>query len=507
MLLLARLLACATDYEVERHAGGSAASPRIRLDPADALEIGPVEAGATGSGTFAIHNDGDVLLEVSDLRLDGAADFRLTTSAPLRIPPGEAATVTVELTPTDNQAWTDAIVESNDPSSPSAVLPIYGEGLFPAVGITPAPLDFGGVMVGCAVTRSLDVVSIGEAPVTLEDVLVVGDGFTLAEPLELPVTLEPGDRLPVQLTFTASEILEATGLLYVTSDEPGQVRQAALTASAGLGPAEQSDSWRQPDGPWAATDILIYVDQSGSMSDDQARLRSNFSTLTANLEASLSDYQVAVATRDDGCHNGEIVTSETRDADAVFGDAVGGPAGAWTEAGFTIAWNALQEVGPGGCNEGLLREGAKTLLVMLSDEPEQSPDPWSDYLARFLGLAPTTSVHAVVGDVPGGCASASPGLGYWESAMASGGVTFSICESDWTDFVLDLVASASEAPTDTFPLSWPPDLSSLTVSIDEATATGWSYDADQNALVFAADELPPPGAWVTASYDLAPSCE
>ncbi len=68
----------------------------------------------------------------------------------------------------------------------------------------------------------------------------------------------------------------------------------------------------------------------------------------------------------------------------------------------------------------------------VSDEPEQSVNPYTYYVSLFQGMKADPDdvvIHAVAGDYPGGCGSASAGTGYYEATVATGGVFLSICAS------------------------------------------------------------------------------
>ena len=49
----------------------------------------------------------------------------------------------------------------------------------------------------------------------------------------------------------------------------------------------------------------------------------------------------------------------------------------YTEALLTVAANALSKTTTTGCNAGFLRTEALLHVILVSDEPEQSPHSWS----------------------------------------------------------------------------------------------------------------------------------
>ena len=157
------------------------------------------------------------------------------------------------------------------------------------------------------------------------------------------------------------------------------------------------------------------------------------------------DYHVAVAVEDDGCVLGSDAyidnTFSLSDAESTFETQADiyltlGTYGANTERGFSLAEAASRRPtsDSGGCNDGLYREEAALAIVHVSDEPEQSVNPYTYYVSLFQGMKADPDdvvIHAVAGDYPGGCGSAQAGTGYYEATVATGGLFLSICATDW----------------------------------------------------------------------------
>ena len=158
---------------------------------------------------------------------------------------------------------------------------------------------------------------------------------------------------------------------------------------------------------------------------------------------------------------------------------------------------ALTETGVGGCNEGLLRADATLNLVLVSDEEEQSEQDPSHYLSLFeawAGSARSLRVHAIGGDPYSGCGTAEPYDRAYEATEATGGTFLSLCATDWSGHV-ERLAEAFELELEVFALSSVPLRETLRVTVDSAPqATGWDYDADDNAVVFESGQVPPGGA-------------
>jgi hypothetical protein len=182
-----------------------------------------------------------------------------------------------------------------------------------------------------------------------------------------------------------------------------------------------------------------------------------------------------------------------------------------TESGLWVLARALEQTGPGECNEGFLREDALLHAIVVSDEGDHSPGPWEDYLARMRaakGADWMVRMSAVSGDFPDGCATATntalPGERYIDAVEATGGVYLSLC-SAWAENV-EVLADAS-VRRDTFPLTATPDPATIVVTRNGGTVrAGWTYVPESNVIVFEGTVVPTSGDVVTISYDAPVSC-
>ncbi|MDO6674910.1 choice-of-anchor D domain-containing protein [Tenacibaculum sp. 1_MG-2023] len=119
--------------------GTAPAQPAIAFSETG-LSFGDVTVGNSSNDlTFAIQNNGQGSLEVSNIRMSGlnSSDFTLVNvSAPQTIAPnGGVYEVTARFTPqSEGQKQAMIVVESNDPTKPSYAIMINGTGLQAATG-------------------------------------------------------------------------------------------------------------------------------------------------------------------------------------------------------------------------------------------------------------------------------------------------------------------------------------------------------------------------------------
>lgn len=505
MLSLALLLAC-SDTTLSVDGQVNDASPDIAVSPAT-LDLGAVPLDATAQGALTVENLGNAALTVTGVQVDsGTGAFWLSGPfEPLRLEPGQQAQVDITFQPFNQEDLGTATVRSDDPDEPALPVALVGRGAFPQLQIEPSPVAVGDVELCDQGEAPVTLSNVGEADLVIDTALLTGEGLTLSGLDALPLTLAPGAGTPATVTFTPQRTAAVAGELWVSSTDPAGAQRATVSATGVVdGLVQVQDLFRQPDGPWARTDILFFVDRSCSMKDDEANLRANIGTLADKLDAAASDWQIMVTIDDNGCHEGDFMTPETDNLVTTFTEALAVAPGTFTEAGLTIVTGAVERAVGGGCNDGFLREDSKTLLVTLSDEPEQSPDPWEDYVTRIQSVAPSAAVVAIVGDVPDGCPTADPGTGYVDAAMATGGVFLSICSADWGDYFETVGDLATSGPQDTVWLSREPDPDTITVDVDGEEWLGWEYDAEENAVVFS--NVPAALSLITVEYGLWREC-
>jgi hypothetical protein len=491
-------------------ANGRLPDPQIELTPRT-LDYGSLTADDQGVRHFTVKNVGpeESILEVSDIRIGGNAAFTLVDPFDdFRLPGGTSKDITVAFTPTVPEANTgDVRVASNDPQNPSETVELDGDGIPPALRITPDPLDLGTVDVGCTVGRDLTLTNLGTFPITVTDASQLGTGFELADP-PIPFTIQPHDSETVKVNFSPPDDGNYTGTFSVTSNAQ-DAETDSTQQGAGLTPPVHRDHFDMPLDP--PIDILFFVDQSCSMKDDQTALADNFSQFISNIDRITPDWHIVVATFDDGCSIDGVLTRDVPGYEDMFRTEVSAGGGTWVEAGLTVATHAMENAKSGSCNKGFLRDNALLHVIMVSDEAEQGAGSWDQWLARMRAVKGNDlllKISSVAGDIPSGCRtamdSALAGWGYYEATMATGGVFLSLCSS-WAEHV-NLLADATIAQ-DAFTLTSPADPNSIVATINGATVNSWRWDAAHNTLIFRTGAGPKEGDAVDISYTEPPICE
>ena len=522
------LCACGPEYEVNPEndiinpldEGGA---PVILVDP-PTIDFGQVDVveGLDQVQLVTISNEGDAPLHIQELSLEheGSA-FDFSTIGSVLLAPGDVTELQVSFEPSASGAVSTTLyIDSDDPLAPVSTVTLLGEGIAPSIEVSPTSYDFGTAWVGCENELELTLTNVGSAELVVEDF----GYFTASNELLFGgvedsngsqpglMSLAPTEYQEIYVSYEPIDDLEDIGYLAIDSNDPDQPTVQVSQQGNGAIYGEQLDVFEQPI--QGMSDILFVVDKSGSMNTDLANVIANFGVFVSTMVNLDSDFHVAFVVRDDGCINGSdlFIDSTFSESGAVntVSAMIEAQAGSNTERGFTLAEAALSETGPGGCNEGFLREDAELHIVGVSDEPEQSGSSWSYYVSLFQSYkrnADDVVVHAVGGDYPSGCGDNDPYFGFYEATVATGGQFLSICASDWASHLAAL-AEASAALLDAFALTTDPVPETIQVRVDGVTHTlGWSYDEASNSVKFDSDHIPEGGATIEIDYALRGDCE
>jgi hypothetical protein len=249
------------------------------------------------------------------------------------------------------------------------------------------------------------------------------------------------------------------------------------------------------------------------MNDELAELAGQVDALADQLNRFSADWQLVVAGGQDGCPVAEALRASTIGWKSQFVDAMlAGSFGSWSEALTHVAADALEAQEDERCAVQWMREDAQQLVVLISDEPEQSPSyagtTWRDNLDRMRAVKRRSSqlvVSAVAGPVPEGCEGAEPGEGYVDIAAQSGGSFLSICE-DWSDPAALGVLVGAGSISDTWVLTEPALVDTVSVWVDDIAHPSWVLDVDRNAVVLTSD-LPHNGQELRIDYETTGACD
>lgn len=473
-------------------------------------------------------------------------------------PPGPVPSTLQTLTGT-------MVFNVTDPTNPQRAVQLRTNVGPSCLAITPDPLDFGTVKQGCnSAARTFNIYNTCSTPVALTGFsMQAGAGqppggpqcagatpcpeFFITQQPAIPaggLTLNPG-AAPVtfQAKYHPIDLGTDSGAIAVNAIQSGQ-SITYLVGLQGRGDAVgvQTDTFTQDLRPKA--DILLVIDDSGSMSDKQTNLGNNFASFIQYAVAANVDYQIGITTTTttygSACPPGlpipcppinskaidgklrningtTILKQSTPNVASLFAQFVNvGTDGSGTELGLEPAVAALTPPLTSAENAGFLRADANLAVVVVSDAGDQSPQAVSYYQNRLLNVKgfnrlsmfTFNNIGPYSMSAPLGCTydNSSDPSRYLAVVTATSGIHDEICTTNWSATLQGLGRTAFGFRTQ-FYLGNVPDTSGspIQVSIDgtPAPAGSWTYDAAANAVTFTPTTTPGPGQTLTVTYHTA----
>ncbi|MBN2497313.1 MAG: choice-of-anchor D domain-containing protein [Deltaproteobacteria bacterium] len=523
------------------------------------LAFGTVAMWRTAIMEVKVINEGAEACILHGLDFSPGTDQAFTLaeapSLPARVPAHDEATVLVGFTPIQRRSHAGQLtVVTDDPDTPIAVVDLAGNGEELNLMVIPNSLDFGLVTVGCASPQTtITVYNIGNSSVEIQDIFLDAlrtdpefsmIGLDHHGSSSLPFTLSSADSFTIQLRYVPEKIAPPpnSGVLVIQSTAAIDTVLEVPMVGEGTDQTSQTDVFNQLDEP--KVDVLWVIDNSGSMIPQQQALAANFSTFINWAITLDTDFHIGVVSTEINepetpadffnIYPGILVNypgfprvldNNTPNLAQAFAKNinVGTCCSDEQESGLHAAMMTLSEplISSPAANGGFMREDAKLVIIMVSDEVDQSPatvDFYVDFYKSIKGYRndQLMDVSCITGDVPGGC---SAGGIYAEAAPrykfvqeATGGIFRSHCSTNWGSTLSDLGLDAFAARTQ-FPLTRPAQPDTIVVMIDEGdgfvvvpfdedeSGDGWTYDEETNSIVFGDEVVPGRGATIEASYE------
>ena len=331
---------------------------------ATALDFQQVRVGESGSLTVTLTNSGTADLVVSDVQIEGTNPdlFALDSGAPGTLTPGASLDFTVSFTPAAAEFYEASLtITDNAEGSPRSVA-LSGQGIEPALVITPATVVFPDAAVGAQSTATVELKNDGTADLSIETIAIQPGGtaqdevqaaaFSISTGGE-PGTLAAGETRVVTLVFSP----QMTGLheaeIVVTSDAPGSPHTALLQAT-GVEPALTITPT-----PVVFADAAIGAQSTATVelkNDGTADL--SIETMTIQPGGTAQDEaQAAAFSITSGGESGILAAGETRTVTLAFSPQMGG----LHEADLAVTSNA-----PGSPHTALLQATGTAPGILLS---------------------------------------------------------------------------------------------------------------------------------------------
>jgi hypothetical protein len=260
-------------------------------------------------------------------------------------------------------------------------------------------------------------------------------------------------------------------------------------------------------------DIVWIIDNSGSMSDEQQALGTNFSAFIDEFITKDVDFKMGITTTDTSSSTlkGKMVTgSDTKLTSAKaklnetqfksdFRNLVKvGTSGSGSEKGLEASEGFMQKYAA-----SFIRPDAYLAVVILSDEEDQSAKTvaqYTDILKSYKSEAGLVKVYSIVdvNKTNSGSGIATGGDRYIAASNNTAGVYSDIR----SDFHSSLTAMGDQIINllDSFALASDPVAGSLKVYVNGALSSDYTFDAVSRSIKFDSNHLPPVGAEVKVTY-------
>ncbi len=210
---------------------GTAATVTLSSNPSS-MSFTNVNAGSSSSKGVKITNSGNTSVTISQVTVN-AKDFKVSgITTPFTLAAGQNAAMSVSFSPTASESITGNIQFSSSQGA-TAVISVSGNGVQPALTITPSSASFGDVTVGSPATQTIQLSNSGTGSLSVTQVSVAGSGFSTGT-LSLPITLSSGQSSSFNVQFAPASAGTASGGVTIVSNAPNS---PAIIAVSGTGVA------------------------------------------------------------------------------------------------------------------------------------------------------------------------------------------------------------------------------------------------------------------------------
>lgn len=300
----------------------------------------------------------------------------------------------------------------------------------------------------------------------------------------------------------------------------------SLLAYQGIMASTANEELVQKNQASGILDILVVIDSSASMAEEQKNLSVRLGALLSSPQILASDWQIGIVTTDpndlafknpDSKCLRALLKKGDPDLEAKFKTAIeAGVTGDNSERGILNAVRGLKAECLGG--KTWLRDSSTVAIVLVSDEDNCSngsdlacagqPDRESKYLTDYVGkiriLGEEARIYGILwapGVPPAACASGfNRGNIYAEAITVSKGSLGSICDGDYSPTLLNLSRDISSIIRNQFTLKIAPPPGMFSVLIDGNLQTS-GYKVVGKTLTFTTP--PAVGSKITIAYDRA----
>jgi hypothetical protein len=181
------------------------------------LNFGLLQIGLTSPAqTVTVTNVSGHSVTFASIASSG--DYSQSHDCPTTMTAGTNCTITITFAPTTTGNCMGAVtLKDNSPGSPKQTISLTGTGEILALGFTPAPINFGSVLVGSSVTLSATLTNDGAASANLTGFGISPANGSYTQTNNCPATLSVQQTCTVQITFAPPDVFTYNATLSVTN--------------------------------------------------------------------------------------------------------------------------------------------------------------------------------------------------------------------------------------------------------------------------------------------------
>lgn len=197
-------------------------------------DFGSVLVGTTASRTVTLTNSGAGTANVTAVNSSNSSFGVANLALPATIAPGASFDVSLTYLPssTGSASGTVSFI-SNATNSPTTVS-VTGSGTSGAVaqiGVSPASINFGSIIVNTSANRTLTISNPGTASLSVTSAAVSGTSFSISG-ATFPLSINAGGSSPLTVTFAPTTTGNKTGNITISSNATNQISPVNLSGSA-----------------------------------------------------------------------------------------------------------------------------------------------------------------------------------------------------------------------------------------------------------------------------------
>ena len=201
------------------------------------IDFGSVALNTTSTKSLTLVSAGTAAVTVNSVTLAGTGFAVSGISFPATLIPGQTVTVQVGFNPTVAGLATGTISISTDSNvGTTSKVTLTGTGApapTPQLTLSARSLDFGNISLNTASAQTLTLTSSGNAALTVNSVAFTGAGFAISG-ATFPATLNPGESLPLQLSFDPTVMGAAIGTITISSNSASESTSTVNLTGTGM---------------------------------------------------------------------------------------------------------------------------------------------------------------------------------------------------------------------------------------------------------------------------------